>query len=190
MASIETERLTLRRWTPADLAPMVAMNSDPRTMQWTGDGSVIDAAGTGEELAQYEQRWEERGFGIWAVEYRETGELTGFAGLSIPMFLPEILPAVGLGCRFAPKWWGGGIATESLIPCLRFGFIDRGMERIVSANQITNDASARILEKLGMTLDRHVAHPRFGTELRLYSMTRDMFVERFGDAPAVLAVTP
>jgi len=177
---IETDRLVLRRWTECDIAPMVRMNADPEVMQWTGDGSAISEERTVEEIAQFEQRWDERGFGLFAVEFRKTGELTGFAGLSIPKFLPELLPAVGLGCRFDKKWWGRGIATESLVPCLRFGFIDRGMERIVSVNQVTNEASARILQKLGMDLERRTVHPTLGGALRVYAMNRDEFVARFG----------
>lgn len=186
---IETDRLVLRRWTNDDLAPMIRMNGDPDVMQWTGDGSAISEEQTIEEIAQFEQRWDERGFGLFAVEFRETGELTGFAGLSIPKFLPEVLPAVGLGCRFDVKWWGRGIATESLVPCLRFGFVDRGLDRIVSINQVTNEASARILQKLGMHLDRETVHPTFGGGLRVYSMTREEFIDRFGPHAARTSAT-
>jgi RimJ/RimL family protein N-acetyltransferase len=168
----ETERLVLRRWTDDDVEPMARMNAEPQVMQWTGDGSVIAPDQTAEEIAQFEQRWEERGFGLFAVEFRETGELAGFAGLSIPKFLPEVLPAVGLGCRFAEKFWGRGVATEALIPALSHGFVDCGLDRIVTINQVTNDASARILQKLGMKLDRHTIHPVFKSGLRVYSMTR------------------
>jgi RimJ/RimL family protein N-acetyltransferase len=42
---------------------------------------------------------------------RETRKTIGYVGLSAPMFLPEVLPAVDLGWRFDPAYWGQGLAS-------------------------------------------------------------------------------
>jgi hypothetical protein len=50
-----------------------------------------------------------RRFGLFAVEIRSTGELAGFTGLSVPDFLPEVLPAVATGRR--PALMGSRVVT-------------------------------------------------------------------------------
>src|SRR5471032_1571712 len=89
------------------------------------------------------------GFGLFAVEIRSTGELAGFIGLSVPDFLLEVLAAVEVGWRLGRSHWGQGLATEAAAAAVRFGFEERGLERIVSIAQVGNDASERIMTKLG-----------------------------------------
>lgn len=85
--SLQTSRLLLRRWRSDDL-----------------DGFAATAG----RLANYQQHWDEHGFGQYAVEVKETGELAGFAGLAVPTFLPEIMPAVEIGWRLGRAYPGPG----------------------------------------------------------------------------------
>ncbi|GAA1797907.1 GNAT family N-acetyltransferase [Planosporangium flavigriseum] len=94
---LETSRLVLRRWRADDVAVMAAINADPEVMRWIGDGSVSTIERTAAGVAACERHWEEHGFGLFAVEVRDTGELAGFTGLATPEFLPEIMPAVEIG---------------------------------------------------------------------------------------------
>ncbi|MEV0287919.1 GNAT family N-acetyltransferase [Kribbella sp. NPDC050820] len=61
----------------------------------------------------WERECDSRGFGLFAVEIRSTGELAGFTGLSVPNFLPEVLPAVEVGWRLGRDHWGRGLANRS-----------------------------------------------------------------------------
>jgi RimJ/RimL family protein N-acetyltransferase len=79
------------------------------------------------------------------------GELVGFCGLTVPMFLPEVLPAVEVGWRLARGAWGRGLATEAARAALAFGFEEQGMAEIVAIVQPENVRSLRVAEKLGMT---------------------------------------
>lgn len=92
MVTLETPRLILRRWREEDVAPMAAVNADPEVMRWIRDGSVRDERQTRDGVQAWESEWESQGFGLFAVEVRSTGELAGFTGLSVPEFLPEVLP--------------------------------------------------------------------------------------------------
>lgn len=56
--------------------------------------------------------WDECGFGCWIAFLEATQDPIGYVGLSVPMFLPEILPAVEVGWRFDPAFWGQGLASE------------------------------------------------------------------------------
>ncbi|WP_237552257.1 GNAT family N-acetyltransferase [Streptomyces sp. SID5789] len=48
--------------------------------------------------------------------------MAGFTGLSVPNYLPEVLPAVEVGWRLGRAHWGQGMATEAAAAALRFGF--------------------------------------------------------------------
>jgi RimJ/RimL family protein N-acetyltransferase len=170
MTTIQTERLTLRRWRAEDLGPMAAINADPEVMRWVGDGSVRDAAQTAAATEAVERGWDERGWGLFAVEVRATGELAGFTGLAVPEFLPEILPAVEIGWRLGRSFWGRGYATEAARAALHFGFAEHALDRVVSVHEIGNTASENVMRKLGMHHDRDTLHPANARPLRVYAI--------------------
>ncbi|MFJ8668167.1 GNAT family N-acetyltransferase [Streptomyces sp. NPDC093600] len=170
MTEIRTPRLILRRWTDDDLVPMAEINADPEVMRWIGDGSVRDLEETAEDIERWEEEWDEEGFGLFAVELIASGELIGFAGLSVPEFLPEVLPAVEIGWRLGRPFWGQGYASEAAHAALEFALQDRGLDRVVGIAHISNTASENIMRKLGMTPERDVNHPVFGVPLRVYAI--------------------
>ncbi|MEU5048781.1 GNAT family N-acetyltransferase [Streptomyces sp. NPDC021096] len=165
MTCLRTPRLTLRRWREDDIAPMAAINADPEVMRWIGDGSVCDRRETEDRIAAWEREWEERGVGLFAVEYRSSRRLAGFAGLSVPAFLPEILPAVELGWRLGRPFWGQGLATEAARAVLDFALRDRGLARVVSVHAVGNSAAEGVVRKLGMRRERETTHPAYGVPL-------------------------
>lgn len=176
--TIDTPRLILRRWHDGDVAPMAAINADPEVMRWIGDGSRRTEQQTRAGVEAVERAWDEHGFGLFAVEIRDTGELAGFAGLSVPDFLPEVMPSVEIGWRLGQAFWGRGIATEAARAALHFGLIDRGLERIVSITQVGNDASERIMAKLGMRLERETVDPLYHRPVRVYEITSAEYLAR------------
>ncbi|MEU7165298.1 GNAT family N-acetyltransferase [Streptomyces morookaense] len=162
-----TPRLTLRRWREDDLDAMAEINSDPEVMRWIGDGSVQDREQTAARIAVWERAWEELGVGLFAVECRDTGRLAGFTGLSVPLFLPEVLPAVEIGWRLGRPFWGRGLATEAARAALDFALRERGLARIVSIHTVGNEASERVMRKLGMRMERETVHPLSGRRVRV-----------------------
>ncbi|QMU68074.1 GNAT family N-acetyltransferase [Streptacidiphilus sp. P02-A3a] len=175
MTTIETPRLLLRRWRDEDLLPFAAINADPEVMRWIGDGSAWDEARTREALKRIETHWDELGFGLFAVEVKETGELAGFTGLSVPHFLPEVMPAVEIGWRLGRPFWGQGLATEAARAALDQAFRGWGLERVVSILQIGNLGSERIMVKLGMRRDRDLIASGTGRETRVYALTAEEY---------------
>ena len=162
---VRTERLLLRRWRAADADALAAMNADPEVMRYIGDGALLGRAESDALIGRFEGEWDERGFGLWAVEDRHDGELLGFAGLTVPMFLPAVLPAVEVGWRLRREAWGRGVATEAALAALAFGFGELAMREIISIVDPRNDRSLRVCEKLGMTRRADRLHP--GTRRRL-----------------------
>jgi RimJ/RimL family protein N-acetyltransferase len=167
---IETDRLTLRRWKREDHAAFAEMCGDPEVMQFIGNGSVRTVEQAGQSIASFERDWDERGYGLFAVEERQTGSSIGFTGLSWPGFLPEVLPSVEIGWRFARPCWGRGYASEAAIAALSFGVLELGITDIVSIYQIGNAASVRIMQKLGMVFDRKTIDPTCEREIEVYRL--------------------
>lgn len=94
----------------------------------------------------------------------------GFAGLAVPTFLPEIMPAVEIGWRLGRAYWGWGLATEAAQAVVAHARAELGLRRLVSIHVVGNDASARVMVKLGMTLERETVQPDTGRHVRVYAM--------------------
>ncbi len=171
---IETERLLLRPWQKCDLEPYRQMCSDPCVMRWIGDGSTRTTDNCREVIQEFTEEWSANGFGPFALETRDDRHFIGFCGLMTPNFLPEILPAVEIGWRLARPMWGKGLATEAAKAALSFGFDHAGLDRIVSIHQIGNDASARVMTKIGMDFDHETVDPTCNRPLRIYAATKGM----------------
>jgi len=65
------------------------------------------------KLAVVESRFDERGYGLWAVERREDGVFLGFTGLAYQTFEAPFTPCVEVGWRYDKFAWGHGYATEA-----------------------------------------------------------------------------
>ncbi|KUN40842.1 acetyltransferase [Streptomyces longwoodensis] len=154
---------------------MAAVNGDPEVMRWIRDGRVLDERQTRARIRAWEHEWESRGFGLFAVEVRATGELAGLTGLSVPGYLPEVLPAVEVGWRLGRPHWGRGLATEAAAAAVRFGFEECGLQRIVSIAQAGNDASRRVMAKLGMRPVLETVHPDLGRPVRVFALSSDQY---------------
>jgi len=89
----------------------------------------------------------EEGFGLFGVRLRAgDGELSGYCGL----LRVETAERVKLLYTLLPRWWGKGLATEAARACLRFGFEEADLARVVAGVDPPNAASLRVIEKLGM----------------------------------------
>jgi RimJ/RimL family protein N-acetyltransferase len=167
-----TDRLTLRRWRVEDREPFAAINADPEVMRFIGTGAILDPARPGpsdELLTRFERDWEERGFGLWALSARADPDerLLGYCGLTVPMFLPAVLPAVEVGWRLARDAWGRGYATEAARAAVAFGLEEHAMEEILSIVDPDNERSLRVCARLGMTARPDRTHPATRKRVRV-----------------------
>ena len=117
MTEIETDRLLLRRWREEDLGAYARICADAEVMRYLmgGGGSPITREQSEEQFESFVRHWEERGFGLWAVEERASGNFIGRIGLMRHDDWPgqdktEVSWVLDRSC------WGRGIATEGLEP--------------------------------------------------------------------------
>ena len=127
---LRTERLLLRRWRHEDREPFAALNADPHVMEHFP--SVLTRAESDAMVDRIEARFEETGFGLWAVEVPGVAPFIGFIGLApVPDELP-FAPAMEVGWRLAHRHWGQGYATEGARAALRCGTETFGINEFVS----------------------------------------------------------
>lgn len=151
MPPLQTDRLTLRRWLPADREPFARLNRDQAVMEFMpGELSPEESDRLAERI---EAHFEEHGFGLWAAELRDTAEFIGYIGLAVPRFEAAFTPCVEIGWRLASPHWGRGLATEGARAAARHGFEALELPELVSFTVAANLRSRRVMEKLGMSRD-------------------------------------
>ena len=142
-----TERLELRRFTAADLEPLLAVFGDAEVMRYVGaERRPLTADEVRGLLTARRRTGREHGFGPLAVVERASGGCVGEAGLQ----LLEAGPDIELTYTLARAAWGRGYATEAARAVLRWAFAGLRLPRIVAVADPENTASLRVLEKLGM----------------------------------------
>ncbi len=171
---LETPRLLLRDWRADDHAPFAALNADPVVMRYFP--ATLSAAETEAMLERNRLHFAQHGFGIWAAELKDTGELAGFIGLGVPSFEAHFTPCVEIAWRLAAKFWNRGLATEGAAALLRWAHEVQQIEEVVAFTAVENWPSRRVMEKIGMTRDEagDFDHPRVqaGHPTRRYVLYR------------------
>lgn len=152
MNEIETGRLLLRGWRDEDVEPYARLCADPEVMRFIEAGSTLSPAQAGEQVSRFVRHWEERGFGLWAVEERRSGLFVGFAGFAFQENWAEGGHKTEIGWRLDRAFWGRGLATEAAKAGVDHGLGKLGLERIISIIQPGNAASRRVAEKAGLNL--------------------------------------
>lgn len=148
--SITTERLILRRWIEDDRDPFAEMMADPEFNRYMP--GPFSRSRSNSMLDQFQTHFEKNGFGIWAVELKETTQFIGCIGLAIRENLP-FSPCVEIGWRIRPRFWNQGYATEGALAALDLGLGPLKLGEIVSFTVPENLASLRVMEKIGMMRD-------------------------------------
>jgi RimJ/RimL family protein N-acetyltransferase len=99
------------------------------------------------------RHFEERGFGLWAVELPGQSSFIGYTGLAVPSFDAPFTPCVEIGWRLAAEHWGKGYATEAARAALAHGFETLKLDEVVSFTVPANLRSIGVMKKLGMHRD-------------------------------------
>jgi RimJ/RimL family protein N-acetyltransferase len=174
--TLETDRLLLRPFRKSDFEDYAVLYADPEVMRHLESGSdPWDRHGSWEHLAFQQGHWLLLGFGMWAVEHRETGAFLGAIGFAEP----EGWPGFELTWALARRWWGQGYATEGAREALAYAFKVLAKDRVISLIAPENRASIRVAERIGERLEGRVQH--LGREMLCYGIDREVyFTSRFG----------
>jgi ribosomal-protein-alanine N-acetyltransferase len=147
----QTSRLVVRELTMNDLEPLTAMHLDPEVCRFIG---LRTPEQTRNVLNEWIASYHSRGFAMWAVVSRETGQLIGRCGITPQEY--EKISEPELGWTFARAHWGFGYATEAATAVMKHWFEVLKFPRIISLIYPQNVASQRVAERIGMTFERQV----------------------------------
>jgi RimJ/RimL family protein N-acetyltransferase len=163
--TLTTERLLLRPLRHEDTDAFAALCADDEVMRWLG--GTMDRHTAWRHMATLAGHWPLRGYGRWAVEERESGELAGHVGL----WFPEGWPAIEVGWALARPAWGRGIASEAARASLDYAWSEVGLDRVISLIDPTNERSQSVARKIGeRPTDEHFDFK--GTRLTIWEILR------------------
>jgi len=139
--------MLLRPHDATDVDFMMALNSDPEVVRYTGDIAFDDPSVAVEVIASLQRQFAERQLGRLVAVDRVSGERLGWCGLK----WHEAEQGVDLGFRFFRAQWGKGYATEASRACLDWLFRATDIRVVFAGAMPENIGSVRVLEKLGFT---------------------------------------
>jgi RimJ/RimL family protein N-acetyltransferase len=142
---LTTERLLLRGFSQDDFEAYAAMMADPAVTRFVGEGRTLSRAEAWRQMAMFAGHWILRGYGLWAVEERGTGQFLGRIGCMDP----EGFPAFEIAYTLARGAWGRGYAREGATAALRYARETIRRRDITSIIRSQNAASIRVAESLG-----------------------------------------
>lgn len=175
-----TERLVLRGATAADLDLLWAIWRDPEVRRYLFDDKPLDRE-TATTVLESALRVAPQGLGLWMVERRESPGPIGCVAL-LPVgvaaqYDPALKGLVEPVAAFTPAFWGRGYANEALRAVLSYGFATLGLSLVAGVNDVPNEASDRMLRRLGFCFVRECDGPYYRS--RVYHLER----ARFGGGP-------
>jgi [ribosomal protein S5]-alanine N-acetyltransferase len=150
MVILETERLLLRQYNKEDIVSLHSMFSDAETMKYYP--APFSLKKTKNWIQKNKERYEEDGYGLWAVCLKETNELIGDCGL-----VKQIVEGnmeVEIGYHINKKYWSQGYASEAAKGCMEFGLYQLGLNKLISIIDPMNIPSIRVAEKIGFSKEK------------------------------------
>src|SRR5690349_22993850 len=151
MTVLETKRLSLRRLTVDDAEFILTLLNEPAFLRYIGDKKVRNL----DDARQYiingpRASYERHGFGLYMVELRDSHTPIGMCGL----IKRDELPDADIGFAFLPDYWNKGFALEAATAVLNDARERLKLKRVLAIVNPDNDASIRLLEKLGLRFQR------------------------------------
>lgn len=174
---LETQRLILRAFCEADLDAYAEMSADPEVMRYIGNGQTIPRFEAWRSMAAMLGHWQLRGYGMWAVEERQSRVMIGRVGC----WQPEGWPGFEIGWTLRRAYWGCGYATEAGAVAMAYAFDKLQQSHVISLIRPENSASRRVAEKLGEKLEGMTEI--FGKELVIYGISREDWRTNFTAKP-------
>ena len=168
--TFRTDRLIAERLRVEDLDDLCCMHQDPRVMATLG-GLRSDAQ-TQQFLRDNLRHWDQHGYGLWMFRTHTDGRFVGRGGLRNVHVGGH--DEVELAYALMAAFWGSRLATEMAEAILTVAFEHLSMTDIVAFTLATNQASCRVMEKVGCQFERDIGHA--GLPHVLYRIKREAYV--------------
>lgn len=167
---LETERLTLREITKADLPILFGIFGDAESMRFYPRAKTFEETEAWFEKLAF-RSYKEQGFGLWVIVERATGELIGDCGITLQATPRGLEPEIGYHLR--REWLGRGYAAEAAAACRDFGLASLGFERIVSIVSPENVPSLRVAARIHQRWETYRTVTSAGAEVDRFLFISD-----------------
>ncbi|MGG3738918.1 GNAT family N-acetyltransferase [Aeribacillus pallidus] len=173
LPTLETERLLLRKITLDDVEAMFSYASNDEVTKYVTWDTHRSLADTKQYIDFVLSQYENKQIAPWGIESKETKEFIGT--IDFVWWQPAHQKAE-IGYVISDKYWGKGIATEASKKLIQFGFEEMDLVRIQAICFVENTASARVMEKVGMTFEGILRKAMFvkgkHRDLKMYSIIK------------------
>jgi RimJ/RimL family protein N-acetyltransferase len=166
---LQSERLGFRHWSLDDLSLAMGLWGDADVTKLIG--GPFSETQVNARLRQEIARQEEHGIQYWPLFLLTTGEHVGCCGLR-PYNLTAPIYEIGFHIRKA--FWGQGYAFEAAQVVIRYAFDTLGAAGLFAGHNPANQASGRLLKKLGFQYTHDEYYPPTGLNHPSYLLTRSM----------------
>jgi ribosomal-protein-alanine N-acetyltransferase len=174
LPELSTRRLSLTPATLGDVDALWQMWREPDVRRYLFDDVPVTRERADEALHNCLTNIDE-GLGLWMLSKREGASLIGCVGLvktgTSAEFDPTLQGTVEPIISLVPGEWGKGYAQEALREVLGYGFRSLGLSTIVAINDVPNEASDRLLNRLGFKARGECDGPRY--RMRTYILAMD-----------------
>lgn len=155
LPTLQTARLRLRPWSPADADAIVDMNFDPQVNRYLAGPWDDRQKHHAELLNRIQRSGFPAGLGYWTITERDGPDQ--FRGYVVLMPLDRRGPEIEVGWRLPVSQWGKGFATEAAGRLVSHAFEALGAPAVLATVHPAHDRSIRVAERLGFTLAAEVA---------------------------------
>ena len=166
MKILETKRLILREIVAQDAEFIYDLVNQPSFVKYIGNRNVHSVETAREFIeTRYRKSYTDNGFGLYAVELKENNAPIGICGF----VKRDTLPDADIGFAFLPEYERKGYAFESADAVMKYGCDVLKLEKILAITTQNNEASGKLLAKLGFTFENLIKQPNDDAELKLFS---------------------
>ena len=158
---LETNRLYLRKMEQSDYTALCKILKDKDVM-YAYEHPFSDAEAQ-DWLNKQFARYENDGFGLWAVVLKETDEMIGQCGLTMQDV--EGRQVVEVGYLFQKAFWHKGYCTEAAMACKEYAFERLNIDEVYSIIRDNNLPSQRVAKRNGMVVTGSFVKHYYGIDM-------------------------
>ena len=167
MIILETNRLVLRQLIIGDAEFILALLNEPSFIRYIGDKGVRNLDDARRYILEGPvESYERNGFGLYLAELKKDGTPIGISGL----VKRDTLSDPDIGFAFLPQYWSRGYAVESAAAVMDYARDVLALKRVLAITSPDNEASARLLGKIGLQFQRLISLSEGAPEVRLFSI--------------------
>lgn len=141
---LKTERTGFSKWCASDIELAKSLWGNPEVTRLICASGKFSEDEVQQRLEKEIENGEKAGIQYWPFFELETKELVGCCGLR-----PRTEKEYEIGFHLRPEFWGKGYAMEAANAVIQYAFTGLGAEKLFAGHNPKNEASKKVLRKLG-----------------------------------------